>query len=162
MAEFYGEAGNQLPREAAASAFAALLDDPRLGRVWLVQPEGVVVGYLVLTLAFSMEFGGLRGFIDDFFVRPAARGRGYGAAALAAVRQACVELEIRSLLFETGGEGHAARRLYARAGFQENGRVFLAQPLASPLQEVEGARLGTEALPGNRAEPVAAPDPPRD
>jgi GNAT superfamily N-acetyltransferase len=135
MTEFYGEAGYQLPREAAASAFAALLHDPQLGRVWLVQPEGVVVGYVVLTHAFSMEFGGLRGFIDDFFVRPTARGRGYGAAALAAVRQACVELGIRSLLVETGGEGHPARRLYARAGFQENGRVFLTQPLAPPLHE---------------------------
>ena len=136
MAEFYGEAGYPLPREAAARAFAALLEDPRLGRVWLVQAEGAVVGYLVLTLAFSMEYGGPRGFIDDFFVRPAARGRGYGAAALAAVRQACVESVIRSLLVETGGEGHAARRLYARAGFQENGRVFLTQPLAPPLHGV--------------------------
>jgi GNAT superfamily N-acetyltransferase len=135
MAEFYGEAGYPLPREAAASAFATLLNDPRLGRVWLVQAESVAVGYLVLTVAFSMEFGGLRGFIDDFFVLPTARGRGYGGAALAAVRQACGQLGIRSLLVETGGEGHAARRLYARAGFEENGRVFLTQPLAPPLHE---------------------------
>jgi GNAT superfamily N-acetyltransferase len=150
VAEFYGEAGYPLPREAAARAFTALFDDPRLGRVWLVQPEGAVLGYLVLTLAFSMEFGGLRGFIDDFFVRPAARGRGYGAAALAAVRQACIELGVRSLLVETGAEGHPARRLYARAGFQTNGREFLTQPLAPPLHEVNEARSGGETPPGQR------------
>src|SRR5262249_54914958 len=127
MAEFYGEAGYPLPREVAARAFAALLDDLRLGQVWLVEAAEGPVGYVVLTLAFSMEFGGLRAFIDDFFVRPAARGKGLGAALLAAVRQACIELGVRALLVETGPEGHPARRLYARAGFMDNGRVFLTK-----------------------------------
>ena len=135
MAEFYGEGGYPLPREAAAGAFAALLEDPRLGRVWLVGGGEGPVGYVVLTLAFSMEFGGLRGFIDDFFVRPTARGKGFGAAALAAVRQVCNELGVRALLVETGPEGHPARRLYARAGFKENGRVFLTQALAPAVHE---------------------------
>jgi GNAT superfamily N-acetyltransferase len=135
MAEFYGEAGYPLPRDAAAGAFATLLDDPRLGRVWLVEGEDGPVGYLVLTLAFSMEFGGLRGFIDDFFVRPTARGKGFGAAALAAVRQASNELGVRALLVETGPEGHPARRLYARAGFKVSGREFLTQALAPAVHE---------------------------
>ena len=135
MAEFYGEAGYPLPREAAGHAFATLLGDPRLGRAWLVQHEAVTVGYLVLSLAFSMEFGGLRGFIDDFFVRPAARGNGFGAAALATVRQACREQGVRALLVETGAEGHPARHLYARAGFGEVGRVLLTQPLAPAVHE---------------------------
>jgi GNAT superfamily N-acetyltransferase len=135
MAEFYAEAGYPLRRDAAAGAFARLLDDPRLGRVWLVEGEEGPVGYLVLTLAFSMEFGGLRGFIDDFFVRPTARGKGFGGAALAAVRQHCDELGVRALLVETGPEGHPARRLYARAGFKESGRVFLTQALASAVHE---------------------------
>jgi GNAT superfamily N-acetyltransferase len=135
MTEFYGEAGYPLSPEPATRAFRALLDDPRLGRVWLVEDGARPVGYLVLTLGFSMEFGGLRGFIDDFFVLPTARGRGLGAAALAAVKSECIALGVRALLVETGPAGHPARKLYARAGFQESGRVLLSQALASALHE---------------------------
>ncbi len=135
MTEFYREAGYPLAPEPAARAFEALLDDPGLGRVWLVESGGVPVGYLALTLGFSMEFGGLRGFIDDFFVRPTARGRGLGAAALAAVKSECIALGVRALLVETGPAGHPARRLYARAGFQDSGRALLSQALASALHE---------------------------
>ncbi len=93
-------------------------------------------GYVVLTLGFSMEYGGLRGFVDDFFVRPAARGRGLGAAALETVKQTCRELGVRALLVETGPKNHPARRLYARAGFEESGRMLLAQAFAPPIHEV--------------------------
>lgn len=133
MAAFYEEAGYPLPRGPAARAFESLLGDPTLGRVWLVLESGRAVGYLVLTLSFSMEYGGLRGFVDDFYVRAEARGRGLGAEALREVREACLEGGVRALLVETGPSGHPARRLYARAGFEETGRVFLSQGLAAPL-----------------------------
>lgn len=135
MAEFYKEADYRLPWEAAVRTFTALLDDPRLGRVWLLEVEHSPTGYVVLTLGFSMEYGGLRGFVDDFFVRATARGRGLGAAALEVVKQTCRELGVRALLVETGPEDHPARRLYARAGFQESGRVLLSHALASPVHE---------------------------
>ena len=137
MTEFYDEAGYSLPPEPATRAFLALLDDPRLGRVWLVESGGVPVGHLVLTLGFSMEFGGLRGFIDDFFVRPAARGKGLGAAALAAVKLECTTLGVRALLVETGPSEHPARRLYERAGFQESGRALLSQALVPALHQAQ-------------------------
>jgi GNAT superfamily N-acetyltransferase len=137
MTEFYDEAGYSLAPEPAARAFLALLDDPRLGRVWIVESGGLPVGYLVLTLGFSMEFGGLRGFIDDFFVRPTARGNGLGTAALVAVKSECTALGVRALLVETGPAEHPARRLYARAGFQESGRVLLSQALAPAMHEAQ-------------------------
>jgi GNAT superfamily N-acetyltransferase len=137
MAEFYAESGYPLPAAAAARTFAALLDDPRLGRVWLLEADGEPAGYVVLTVAFSMEYGGLRGFVDDLFVRPAHRRRGLAAAGLAAVRGAAEALGVRALLVETGeGDHHAAaRRLYARAGFADSGRLLLTAPLAPPVHE---------------------------
>lgn len=137
MTAFYGEAGYELPEQAATRAFVALFADPRLGRVWLVEKDQAPVGYLVLTLGFSMEFGGVRGFVDDLFVSPPARGNGLGAALLAEVQRACKELGVCALLVETGPEDHPARRLYARAGFQENGRVFLTQTFVEALHEAD-------------------------
>lgn len=137
MTAFYAEAGYPLPREPAGRAFATVLGDPALGRVWLVLEGGRAVGYLVLTLGFSMEYGGLRGFVDDFFVRPEARGKGLGAAALTEVREACLEIGVGALLVETGPDDHPARRLYARAGFEETGRVLLSQTLSAPLHDAQ-------------------------
>lgn len=135
MAEFYQEAGYSLPRDAASTAFASLLSEPGHGRVWLLEVKTEPVGYIVLTFGFSMEYGGFRGFVDDFFVRPSVRGRGLGGAALETVRETCRELGVRALLVETGSEDHPARGVYARAGFQETGRVLLGQALAHPLHE---------------------------
>jgi GNAT superfamily N-acetyltransferase len=136
MIESYVEASFTLSHEAAARAFTTFLADSRLGHIWVLGPEGAEEGYVVMTVSFSMEYGGLRGFVDDFFVRPRARNKGLGAAALDALKHACPELGIRVLLVETGPEGHPARRLYERAGFVENGRVFLTQTFAAPVHEV--------------------------
>ncbi len=135
MTEFYQEAGLTLSSDAATKAFTTLLEEPSRCRVWLVERDSEPVGYIVLTLSYSMEFGGLRGFVDDFFVRPAARRKGYGTVALKAVKAACRELNVRALLVETGPQTHPARGVYARAGFKESGRMLLSQTLSPPIHE---------------------------
>jgi GNAT superfamily N-acetyltransferase len=133
MAEFYAESGYPLPVEAATRTFAALLDDPRLGRVWMMEAGGEPAGYVALTVGFSMEYGGLRGFVDDLFVRAAFRGRGLAAAALAEVRRAAEAMGVRALLVEVGPENDSARRVYEKIGLADTGRLLLAAPLAAPV-----------------------------
>src|SRR5215471_6944784 len=86
MQSFYAEADYPLAAGPAARTFEALLADERLGGVWLAENDGDPVGHLVLTVSFSMEYGGLRGFVDDLYVRPSARGQGAGAGLLAAAQ----------------------------------------------------------------------------
>jgi ribosomal protein S18 acetylase RimI-like enzyme len=133
MAEFYAEAGYPLPVEAATRTFAALLDDPRLGRVWLMEVDGEPAGHAVLTVSFSMEYGGLRGFIDDLFVRPAFRGRGLAAAALAELRRTAEEMGVRALLVEVRPDNDTAQRVYRRLGLEDSGHVLMSLPLATPV-----------------------------
>jgi hypothetical protein len=59
MAAFYAESDYGLDQGLAAKAFAAILSDDRFGYVWLIDDEAEVVGYVVLTLKFGMEYGGL-------------------------------------------------------------------------------------------------------
>ncbi|HEV7589139.1 MAG TPA: GNAT family N-acetyltransferase [Longimicrobium sp.] len=133
MTDFYAEAGFPLPAEAARRTFAALLADPRLGRVWMMEADGEPAGYGVLTVSFSMEYGGLRGFIDDLFVRSAFRGRGLAAAALAELRRTAEALGVRALLVEVGPDNDTARRVYRRIGLEDSGHVLLSLPLAAPV-----------------------------
>ena len=133
MTDFYAEAGFPLPAEAATRTFAALLDDPRLGRVWMMEADGEPAGYVVLTVSFSMEYGGLRGFVDDLFVRTGFRGRGLAAAALAELRRTAEALGVRALLVEVGPHNDTAQRVYRRIGLDDTGHVLLSLPLAAPV-----------------------------
>ncbi|HEX8431729.1 MAG TPA: GNAT family N-acetyltransferase [Longimicrobium sp.] len=134
MAAFYAESDYPLPADRARAAFAALLADGRLGGVWIAGDDGADPdGYAVLTVGYSMEYGGMRGFVDDLFVRPAARGAGVASALLRAARQECVARGVRALHVEVGPENGVALRTYARAGFAESGHLLLTLPLADPV-----------------------------
>lgn len=135
MTEFYAESGYPLAASAATRLFGDVLGDRRLGTIWLVSDGADIAGYAVVVFSYSMEFAGLRGYLDDFFVRPAARNRGLGMAALEHIRAACKAQGVKVLLVETGPDDHPAQRLYRRAGFADIGRVFLSQPLAPPVHE---------------------------
>ena len=137
MGEFYAEAGYPLSADAAARTFEAILGDERLGAVWVADDgdEDGPAGFVVLTVSFSMEYGGPRGFVDDLFVRADRRGEGLAGALLDAVRGECSRRGVRALYVETGAKNDPARRVYERAGMQDTGRRLLALPLAAPVHE---------------------------
>lgn len=136
MTEFYAESGFTLLPGPAARSFAQIIDDPRLGRVWLLGSDGQPAGYVVLTLGFSMEYGGLRGFVDDLFVRPVFRQRGLGSAALGEVRRAAARLGVRALLVEVGADNRRALSVYRRAGFDDSRRLLYSAPMEPPVHAV--------------------------
>jgi len=141
MREFYAESGFPLPEENARRTFETLLGDPRLGGVWLMEADGEPVGHVVLTVCFSMEYGGLRGFVDDLFVRPRFRGRGLAAAGLAALRADAEARGVRALLVEAGPANDVALRVYRRAGFEDGGHLLMTLPLATPVHLTESPSL---------------------
>jgi GNAT superfamily N-acetyltransferase len=133
MAEFYAEAGYDLDHAHAGAAFAALLADERLGHVWIIQAEHQDVGYMVLTLRYAMEYGGLIACLDDLYVRRDWRNRGLSTSAVMEARTFCESAGIRGLTVEVGPNNGAAQTVYRRAGFAEAvGRQLLALPLAPP------------------------------
>jgi GNAT superfamily N-acetyltransferase len=136
MADFYAEAGYSLDRPHAEEAFAALLADPRLGRIWLIENGAEAAGHVVVTFVFAMEYGGLTAVVDDFYVRPDARGAGLGTAALAEARRVCAELGIRAMRVEVGRDNVVAQAVYRRVGFGVLDHQLMALPLAAPTHVV--------------------------
>src|SRR5262249_41224910 len=108
------------------------LADDRLGRIWVIQAGSQDVGYIVLTLCYSMEYGGIIAFLDDLFIQSAFRRAGLGTAALMEVRVFCVNHGVRAIHVETGRDNAAAQALYRRLGFVSTDRQLLALSLADP------------------------------
>jgi GNAT superfamily N-acetyltransferase len=135
MVEFYEESDYVLDRARADAAFTALLSDPRLGRVWLIEPAAAAVGYVVVTFVYGMEYGGLMAFVDDFFVRPTFRNAGLGTTVLAAARDACALLGVRAMAVEVAGDNEPALAVYRRTGFAMTDRKLMIVALAAPTHE---------------------------
>ena len=132
MIEFYAESDYRLPADKAHAAFAALVDRPERGIAFIVEIDGKAAGYAVLTVSYSMEHGGLRGFVDDLFVRPEARRRGLATALLAAIHEEAMGRGLRALVVETSAVDSPGKRLYYRVGFQDRELQLLSQELAPP------------------------------
>ena len=133
MVEFYAESGHPCDAARAATAFDELVRDSRLGRVWLLEQEGRAVGYAVLTLGYSLEYGGRDGFVDDLYVQAPFRARGLGTAAIEEAKRACLALGVRALHLEVARDNQVARGIYRKSGFLDHDRLLLTLPLAGPL-----------------------------
>lgn len=134
MDDFYSEAHFALDHSTAESTFAALLQQPSLGVVWLMLYDGLPAGYVVLTTRFSMEYGGIDGFIDDLFVRPHFRRRGLAASALAHLVTEAHRRGLIALHVEVGTDNQPAQALYRSLGMapHTDGRQVLSITLAPP------------------------------
>ena len=96
---------------------ACLSDEPWLeGYVFL---EGdAPIGYTMLARSFSTEFGKRCVWIEDLYLKPTYRGRGYGSRALAFVREKYPEAILR---LEVEAENRRALSVYRKNGFEELG-----------------------------------------
>lgn len=127
MREFYAHEELPIDLDRARAALAQLVGDPALGRVWVMRRGGEPIGYLVLALGFSLEFGGRDAFVDELYVREGHRGGGIGRAALEHASAACRALGVRALHLEVERKNEAAQAFYRRLGFLDHDRFLLTR-----------------------------------
>ena len=112
-------------------ALGHLLDDPELGRVWLLEEttSDDVVGYAVLTFGYDLEFAGPDAFLTELYVVPSARQAGVGGEALALIEAEASALGVRAIHLMVRPENAPARALYQTAGYRSPPRLFLSKLL---------------------------------
>ena len=74
--EYYAFDGLEFDGEVIRKGLEQLLDHPEYGQAFLIESDGSVAGYAILTYAFDLEFGGRQAFITDLFLRAEYRGQG--------------------------------------------------------------------------------------
>ena len=125
VAAFHAEEGIESSEDQQRAAVGPLLEGIPYGAVYLIGPARAPVGYIIVTFSWSVEFGGMDGFVDELFIRPAVRGRGIASEVLIALPRTLAEAGIRALHLEVDRDNEPAQRLYTRARFQPRDRYML-------------------------------------
>lgn len=93
----------------------------------MIEHDGQAAGYLVIGLGFSVEFGGIDAFIDEFYIEAAHRGCGLGTAALLELDKLAHKLKIKALHLEAMPRNDGAARLYQRLGYRMSERRLMSK-----------------------------------
>lgn len=121
---FHAEEGHPLDADFAAAVLGIAHGEP-LARGWIVRSAGEAIGYVAITLGYSIEYGGRDGFIDELYLVPEARGRGWGRCLLDFACAEAKRLGIKTLHLEVELGNDRAARLYGGAGFEQTGRRLM-------------------------------------
>jgi GNAT superfamily N-acetyltransferase len=127
MREYYAYDGHAFDQARARVALLGFLCEPSFGRAWLICDDVTPVGYLVLTLGYSLEYLGRDAFIDEFYLRESHRGRGWGTRALAFVEEEARGLDVRSIHLEVVRQNAGAKEVYRKSGYLDHNHYLMSK-----------------------------------
>jgi ribosomal protein S18 acetylase RimI-like enzyme len=99
--------------------------------VWVIERRSKPVGYVVVTLGYSLEYRGTTALVDELYLVPEHRGRGLGSQALRLVERVCSSSRVRTVHLEVERSNAGADALYRRLGFADRGRSLLTKTLGA-------------------------------
>lgn len=108
-------------------AFHQFLSLPTFGRIWLLYDGTELIGYIILTIGFSFEFRGHDAFIDELYIVPAHRRRGFGRQAMSFVEKEAREMGVNAIHLEVDQGNDAALELYSRTGYRDHKRFLMTK-----------------------------------
>ena len=113
--------GQTLDTDLLQPGIQAVLDDPGLGRYYLAEIEGKVVGQLMTTFEWSDWRNGLFLWIQSVYVLPAHRGDGVFRALFAHLSElAKVDSRICGIRLYVDRGNDRAQEVYARLGMHRS------------------------------------------
>jgi len=139
MREYYAFDGHGFDEQKARAALTRLLNEAKLGRVWLIRDGETPVGYVVLCFGYSLEWLGRDAFIDELYLLEQYRGRGWGRKTMGFVEQVARAEGVRTLHLEVVRKNARALEVYRKMGFQEHESTFLSKWIAVDMTKPRGA-----------------------
>ncbi len=122
MSELYAHEHLPFEEQAARSALQRILGNDSYGQIYLVCINKEIIGYLVVTFGFSLEYCGRDAFVDEIYIQEKYRGQGIGSKGLQLAEEICREQGIQALHLEVERENTNAQAVYRKAGFIDHER----------------------------------------
>jgi ribosomal protein S18 acetylase RimI-like enzyme len=129
MRQYYAFEKRRFDPGRARGAVHELLEDPRVGELWLISDRSRIIGYLCLAFGYSLEYHGRDAFLDELFVVEGCRRMGVGAATLEFIEGRAKALGLGAVHLEVASENHAAYSLYRLMGYEEHPARFMSKRL---------------------------------
>lgn len=127
MRDYYAYDGHAFDESRARTALLMFLREPAFGGAWLICDAETPVGYIVLTLGYSLEYLGRDAFIDEFYLRESHRGRGWGRQALDFVEDQARAAGVRSIHLEVVRSNTTAKEVYRRSGYADHDHYLMSK-----------------------------------
>ena len=105
-----------IPLQNIADAFDEMVADRGLYRGLAILDETGLCGYCQLTFSMSTEAGGMVVWVEELYLTPACRNKGYGSKVLEFIKKEYAGRAARIRL-EVTAANPRARALYEREGF---------------------------------------------
>jgi len=123
-----------LPFDDAAirQALIPLIHNRELGEIWLIFQETSIIGYLVLTLGYSLEYRGRDAILDEVYIRDEFRGLGVGKRAIQFAEERCRSLGVQALHLEVERSNTRAQNFYRKTGFEDHDRYLMTRRITLP------------------------------
>jgi len=125
IAEFYGISLKYPLAKKLSSCLNEILNYPKYGSVFIIKSSVQIIGYIILTFGYSLEYGGRDAFIDEFYIKENFRNKGIGSQALDYVIKYARTTGIKALHLEVKVKHKDAVRLYERNGFDKHKSKFM-------------------------------------
>ena len=130
VAEYYAHDSIDFDSVRVRAGLLQLLENPTLGCFWFVQDHDQIVGHVVLTYGFDLEFGGRTAIVTEIYVRESHRGRGFGHAIFEFLDGHCASHDVQVLELQAEHENIRAQRFYQQIGFHAHDRIPFSRPVS--------------------------------
>ncbi|MFZ4620619.1 MAG: GNAT family N-acetyltransferase [Bacteroidota bacterium] len=127
MERFYAIDGYPFTKEKTRTSLTEFLSDTNLGSIWLISDGAREMGYIVLAVIYSFEFGGKNAFVDEFYLEPEFRGKGIGRQIMDEVCDEAKALGIHALHLEVEHHNTRALELYRSFRFSDHHRILMTR-----------------------------------
>lgn len=121
MREYYAYENIQLDEQEAGKRLEELIKKSELGKIWLIEIDENIEGYIVVTNGFGLEHG-RNVTIDEFYIREDFRGQRIGFRTMQFVEKELHSMGISSIHTEVERKNHKAQEFWESIGFQKYDR----------------------------------------
>lgn len=127
--EYYNYDGHEFNEARVQGALKEIFNNSTLGKIWFISWNEEVIGYLILTFGFSVEFGGRDAFVDEFYIREAYRGKGLGRKSIEFVEETAKKLGVKAVHLEVSRSNTNAQAFYRKLGFTDRSYYLMTRLL---------------------------------
>lgn len=127
MRKFYAIDKYPFDTKIIKKNLSTFISNSELGQGWIIEQNKKPIGYIFLTFGFSFEYHGRDSFIDEFYIEKEYRKQGIGTEAIEMVTKKAKQLKVQAIHLEVERHNKAARNLYDKFKFEDNGRTLMTR-----------------------------------